>query len=141
MSDFEGSPAQLKDKSGQPTGEWGAWINGLAHITQAQLRQWKEEQVGRTVTVRTRKGEEHEEVIAEVLFVRFPNPGEEDECSALVRFGGAAQKPTGGNRSELAQALLKEMKALRKDIREHRTLLASKRTPGPSTNPDDDLPF
>ena len=142
MADYEGSPAALKDKSGNPTGEWGAWINGLPHIT--QVRQWKEDQVGKTVTVRTRAGEEREEVIAEVLYVNIPQDGEDDECSMLVRFGTG--QPSGAKRSDLAQALLKEMQVLRKEISDLRKQLASERAhaqgyaPAPP-NDDADLPF
>ena len=142
MSDFEGRPAQLKDKSGQPTGEWGAWVNGLPRIT--QVRQWKEEQVGKTVTVQTRAGEEREEVIAEVLYVNLPAGGEDDECWMLVRFGTG--QPSEAKRSDLAQALLKEMRVLRKEISELRKQLASEQRAhaqgyAPAPPSDADLPF
>ena len=141
MSDFTGSPAQLKDKAGNPTGEWGAWVNDLGHI--GNIRQWKADCVGQTVTARTKAGEEREETIAEVLYVQLPEEGSQDLPSMLVRFGSAtAPGRTSGNRSELAQALLNEMKALRKDIQQLRISLRDGRTPSTAPgNDDDDLPF
>ncbi len=142
MSDFHGTPAQLKDKDGTPTGEWGAWVNDLPHVS--DIRSFKAESVGMTVTVRTKTGEEREETIAEVLYVKLPQPGEDDDCSMLVRFGGA-QPTVSSSRSELAQALLTEMKGLRKDIRQLRSDLREGRTAAatPATAPsnDDDLPW
>ena len=140
MSDFEGTPAQLKDKSGTPTGEWGAWINGLPHVS--DIRSFKAESVGKTVTVRTKTGEEREETIAEALYVKLPQPGEDDECSMLVRFGTGAPA-TPGNRSELAQTLLTEIRALRKEVRALRKLIGDRSVPVGGTAPgnDDDFPW
>ena len=63
----------------------------------------------------------------------------------LVRFGGA-QPTVSSSRSELAQALLTEMKALRKDIRQLRSDVREGRTAAaatPATAPgnDDELPW
>ena len=145
MRDLTGTPAQLKDKAGNPTGEWGAWVNDLPHI--GNVHQWKDDCVGKTVTVRTKAGDEREESISEVLYVQLPQPGTDDDCSMLVRFGGApgAASQPSGNRSALAQALLTEMQALRKDIPQLRSDLWEGRTgattPAAAPGNDDDLPF
>ena len=144
MSDFEGSPAQLKDKVRSTDRRVGS-LDQRARAHHTSTTPPVEGRSGRPDGHRPNPeaGEEHEEVIAEVLFVRFPNPdGEEDECSAAraLRHRSAAAERSGQTGGKHCS---RRLRVLRKALLKLRKQLASERAPAQRSAParpdDEDL--